>query len=224
MFTICQPWEIPTSFSLCLHQSRKTVRTTTSNLTGHAPRWLVRIFFLCVRVSLYRVNRNMQNREAAIPAAIFISRPASWPRFSPARPDSFPGFIMYLYLIRCMGFSCANCGDSETDRAIANKLQQCFVFAKCRGFQFKAMEKKKSHAGLIQGFRDHQEKNKPRQPSASPHFKHTNTRLSNWGLVYVFKTRLVGPVKPEFFSSLQCRRNICFFVLYEDGAGENAAR
>lgn len=101
MFTICQPWEIPTSFSLCLHQSSKTVRTTTSNLTGHAPRWLVRIFFLCVCVChCYRVNRNMQNREAAIPAAIFISRPASWPRFSPARPDSFPGFIMYLYLIR----------------------------------------------------------------------------------------------------------------------------
>lgn len=51
----------------------------------------------------------------------------------------------------CVGFSCANCGDSETDRAIVNKLQQCFVFVKCIGFQFKAMEKKPRR--LIKGFK-----------------------------------------------------------------------
>lgn len=64
--------------------------------------------------------------------------------------------------------------------------------AKCIGFQFKATQVDKRVRRASRG----------KQTSATVSLQtHKRTQLSNSGLVYVFKTRLVGPVKPEF-----CRR------------------
>lgn len=139
---------------------------------------------------------------------------------------------MYLYLIRSAsddsslfvvvwGFHVQTAGIVKPAGPSLLSYSNVLFFAKCIGFQFKAMDKKKkSHAGLIEGLRDHQEKNKPRQPSASPHFKHTNTQLSNCGLVYVFKTRLVGPVKPEFCRRCSAEGTFVFCALRGRGGRE----
>lgn len=119
---------------------------------------------------------------------------------------------MFLYLIRsasddsslfvvAWGFHVQTAGIAKPTGPSIISYSNVFVFAKCIGFQFKAMEKK-SHAGLI--YKGSEIIRRKTNLGNHRHHLTSNTQThgsQNCGLVYVFKTRLVGPVKPEF-----CRR------------------